>query len=201
MRAAHPLNAWLDRAVHGVAMARFAVGSAWIFAAQTAVSLGLVIADASADGSTGVSVDTVTSLNLAFNVIYTLLYAMFVAAHWLTRKRSRPPLEYHLGVVLYTLGYAVFLAYHCLALQRDSGLDIGLNSCYVVGSLLFLLGSALLAHAASPFDFPPPLCSGANLQSAPLFAGSLLFLAGSVCFTADAIGADPGLARLLETRG
>merc|ERR1712130_684565 len=63
------------------------------------------------------------------------------------------------------------------------GGDAGLNTCYVLGSVLFLVGSVFLVTATS---VPAYACSPLS-KSGSLFWGSVCFLMGSIAFTYDSV--------------
>jgi hypothetical protein len=168
-------------------IARWGVLCAWIFFYQTFGAL--IMPSLTLPGVVA------SMVQCCFQAVYTGTYTSFLVIY--ARMRVMPPLDYVIGVVLYMIGYACFLSLYVLVLVMEAE-DASHPSqvLYLLGSLFFLAGSALLVLAT----FPPPvpmvlrqltiwedvrarfsLCD----QQSALFWGSVTFLLGSILFSLD----------------
>lgn len=156
--------AWL---VQSVVMARYTVACCDIYVVFTIIQLLLAIYG---------PVWSVAA-NLWFNAIYALTYLSFLGSYVYMQKR--PPMAYTAGILLYQLGYTAFLALYGASSGEVSRI------CYIIGSVLFLVGSLSLVTATLPSSqlakYSP------FTKSASLFWGSFCFLVGSLLFTWDAV--------------
>lgn len=171
-----------------VRIARWGVLCAWIFFYQTLAALSMSPLQISSPAS--------SLLQCAFQAVYTTTYLSFLVIY--SKMRVIPPLDYVMGVALYTLGYACFLTLYAVALAMpdDEDADTPLQLLYLGGSLLFLLGSAMLVRATIPPPVPmlfrelscmEKIHAQYSLfdQQSSLFWGSITFLLGSFMFCLD----------------
>lgn len=160
--------------VQGIAMVRYTMMCCWMYFIMTAISFGYAIEPPPGD-------HTATHHGIIFNSLYTATYASFVLSYMLLYKK--PAMAYSWGVKLYMIGYAAFTIFYAVSLAK---LSTTANYFYLLGSVLFLVGSAFLLAATAPVPGGAGKWSPVDIGGS-LFWGSITFFIGSVAFTADAI--------------
>ena len=132
---------WLISFVGSVAMDRYGVLCAWLFAALTSLQLLSKLFAWPHDAN----------INAAANVLYANLYLSFLVAYGI--MRSPPSWAFVIGVTCYWLGYIIFASVYLLLLTGPGG-----KFWYFTGSTAFLCGSVLLTTATEGALWRGSLC-------------------------------------------
>ena len=169
-----PTGYWASDLAHSIRMDQFVMLCAWLFLLQSCVQLA----------SAAFQWPFNSAVNVAANLVFVTLYAVFLAAF--AAMHSPPAPGYIVGVVLYFAGYLCFAALHSGVFTSSAAAVF-----YHTGAWLFLIGSGLVMRATVPRESGFTIRSwrfSPKRASAAQWWGAALFAAGSAVFVLDAAG-------------